>query len=117
MVLGTPTPRTPASIGDGLCVVAADGDQGVQLIGLEDLHAFLNAAFDLADVGARGAQDGAALVENAVDFFHRQRDGVVVEHAAPAFEEADKLVSIMGDAFFDDRMNHGIQTWAVSAAR
>jgi hypothetical protein len=71
-------------VGDGLRVVAADGDQRIQLVGLQDLDALLDAALDLADVGARGAQDRPTLDENPVYFFQGQRYGVVVQDTAPA---------------------------------
>ena len=104
-------------VGDGLRVVAADGDERIELVGFEDLNAFLDAALDLADVGARGAENGPAFDENAVHFFEGQLYGVVVEHAAPAVEEANELVTVMNDAFSHDRMNDRIQPRTVSAAR
>ena len=42
---------------DGLGVVAAEGDEGVELVGLQHLDALLDSAFDFADVGARGAEE------------------------------------------------------------
>jgi hypothetical protein len=104
-------------VGDGLRVVSAEGDESVDLVGLEHLDALLNAALDLADVGARSAQDGAALEEDAVDALQGQWGGFVLENAAPALEESDEFVAVVVDSLLYHRMNDGIQTRAVSAAR
>ena len=83
---------------DRLRVVAAEGDQRVDLVGLQNFLHLLDAAGNLLHVGARRVQDGAALQLDAVDVFQRQRNEVVVEHAAPAVEKADELIAIVVDA-------------------
>src|SRR5208337_511080 len=65
---------------DGLRVVAAEGDEGVDLVGLEDLLRLLDAAGNLLHVGARGVQDSAALQLNAVDVFQSKRNEIVIEN-------------------------------------
>ena len=119
MVLGTPT-RWHAVLAqeerDGLRVVAAEGDERVDLVGLENFLHLLDAAGNLLHVGARGVKDGAALQLNAVDGFEGERDEVVVEHAAPAVQEADELVAVVVDSLFHGRIDHSIQSGAVAAA-
>ena len=99
-----------------LRVVAAQGDEGIDLVGLENLLHFVNAAGNLFDVGARGVQDGAALQLDAVGVFQGERNKVVVEHAAPAVEKADELVSVVVDALFYSGINDRIQSGAIAAA-
>ena len=103
-------------VGDGLRIVTADGDQRIELVGLEDLDAFLDPALDFAHIGPRGTKNRAALDQNLVHFLQRQLHGVVVEDAAPAFQESDKLVAVVIDAFPYDRMNDRIQSGAIAAA-
>jgi len=52
---------------DGLCIVAAQCDESVNFVELENFLHLLNATGNLFDVGARGVKDGAALQLNAVD--------------------------------------------------
>ena len=100
---------------DGLRVVAAERNQRIDLVDLQDLLHLLDAAGNLLHVGARGVKDGAALELNAVGVFERKRNEVVVEHAAPAIEEADELVAVGLDALAHRRINHSIQSGAVAA--
>ena len=106
MVLGTPTAGHAVFAeeeGDGLRVVAAEGDEGVDLVELEDFLHLLDAAGNLLHVGARGVEDGAALQLDAVDVFKGERNEVVVEHAPPAIEEADEFVAVVVDALSEQR--------------
>ncbi len=59
---------------DGLGVVAAEGDERVNLVELENFLHLLDAAGNLFDVGARGVKDGAALQLDAVDLLKGQRN-------------------------------------------
>src|SRR5581483_1597695 len=102
--------------GDRLRVVAADGDEGVNLVAAQVLHAALQAAFALGRVGARGAQDGAAARQDAGHRLQVERHGLVFHHPAPAFHEADELVAVVEDAFANDGSYDGVQPGAVAAA-
>ena len=118
MVLGTPTLDAvfAQKEGDGLRIVAAEGDESVDLVGLEDFLHLLDAARDLLHVGARGVEDGAALQLDAIGVFKGERDEVVVEHAAPAVEKADEFVAVGLDSLAHGRVDHCIQAGAVAAA-
>ena len=103
MVLGTPTLGTPFSLRNKrhrLRVVAAQRYQRIDLVGLQNLLHFVDAAGNLFHVGARRVQNGAAPQLNAVGAFEGQRNPIVVEHAAPAVQKADKLIAIVLIPFF-----------------
>ena len=100
--------------GDGLGVVAAHGDEGVEFVSGNDFEAALEAAFDFFDVGAGGAKDGAAAVQDAGGGLEIKRQGAVVDHAAPAFEEADEFVTVVEDAFAHDGANDGVESRTIS---
>ena len=102
--------------GDRLGVVAAERDECIDLVDLEDFLHLVDAAWNLLHVGARGVKDGAALELDAVDVFKCERDEVVVEHAAPAVEEADEFVAVGLNSFAHRRIDDSIQAGAVSAA-
>ena len=61
-------------------------------------------------------KDGAALQLNAIGVFEGQRDEVVVEHTAPAVEEADELVAVGLNSLSHSGVDHRIQAGAVAAA-
>ena len=86
------------------------------LLSLENFLHLLDAAGNLLHVGARGVKDGAALELNAVGVLERERDEVVVEHAAPAVEKADELVAVGLDSLAHGRVDHSIQAGAIAAA-
>ena len=102
--------------GDGLGVVATKGDEGVELVALNDLEAGLEAAFNLLHVGARRAEDGATAMEDAAGGLEVEGHGAIVDDAAPAFKEADELVVVVQDALANDSSNDGVQAGTVSAA-
>ena len=101
---------------DRLRVVAAESDERVDLVGLEDFLHLVDAAGNLLHVGARGMQDGAALQLNAVNVFERERNEIVIENAAPAVQKADEFVAVVVDALSDGRINDRIQSGAIAAA-
>ena len=76
-------------------VVAADRDQHVDAALLQRREHALLAVLGLVDVRARGAEDRAALVQDAARVLARQLDRVVVEHALPALAEAEDLVAVV----------------------
>ena len=100
----------------GLRVVAAQGDQRVDLVGLQNLLNLLDATGNLLHVGARGVQDGAARQLDAVHVLQRERNEVVLQYALPAVEKADKLIAIVVDALAHNRVDYRIQPGAVAAA-
>jgi hypothetical protein len=74
------------------------------------------AVLGLVDVRARGAEDRAALVQDAARVLARQLDRVVVEHALPALAKAEDLVSVVVDPLADDSADDGVEAGAVAAA-
>src|SRR6185437_2965386 len=69
----------------------------------------------LGRIGARGAQDGAAAGQDAAHAGKIERLGLVLLHAAPAFQEADKFVFVMENALADHRTNNSVKPRAVTA--
>ena len=98
-------------------VVAADRDQHVDAALLQRREHPLLAVLGLVDVRARGAEDRAALVQDAARVLARQLDGVVVEHALPALAKAVQLVAVGVDPLANDSADDGVESGAVSAAR
>src|ERR1700689_3493413 len=61
-------------------------------------------------------QDGAAAQLDAVNILERERNEVVIEHTAPAVQEAKELVPVVVDALPHSRINDSIQSGAIAAA-
>ncbi len=80
----------------------------------DDGEAAFEAAFDFFDVGAGGAEDGAAALEDAGGGDEVEGHGAVVEDAAPAFEEADELVTVVEDAFAHYGADDGVESRTIS---
>ena len=99
-----------------LRVVAAQRNQRIDLVGLQNLLHLFDAAGNLLHVGARRVQDGAALQLDAVNILQSEGNELVVQHTAPAVEKADELIAIVVDALPHGRINHRIQSGAVAAA-
>ena len=97
-------------------VVAADRDQHVDAALLQRREHALLAVLGLVDVRARGAEDRAALVQDAARVLARQLDRVVVEHALPALAKAEDLVPVVVDPLADDSADDGVEAGAVAAA-
>ena len=97
-------------------VVAADRDEHVDAALLQRREHALLAVLGLVDVRARGAEDRAALVQDAARVLARQLDRVVVEHALPALAKAEDLVAVVVDPLADDSADDGIEAGAVAAA-
>src|SRR5206468_2462587 len=94
-------------------VVAADGDEGA------DVEAF-QVADDLLDlfvgrIGARGAEDRAAHVQDAGHALAIQRDEVAFDQPGPAVAKAEDFVAVEQRAA-RNRANHRIQSRAIAAA-
>ena len=119
MVLGTPTQGTPRSMSSSEmdCVSSPPRAMSASSLLLLDVgETLLEAAFDLLDVSARGAKDGAAALEDAAGGLEVERHRFVVDDAAPAFHEADELIAVVVDAFAHNGANDGVQAGAVSAS-
>ena len=97
-------------------IVAADGDQRVELVVLQRFHAARQSAFALGRVGSRGAQDGAAARQDAGDGLVIQRHRLVLQDAPPAFHKADKLVVVVQNTLAHDRPDHRIEPRTIAAA-
>ena len=117
IVFGTPTTgRSNSRVeprGDAERVLAADRDQGVEL--LESLAHLLDAAVDLVRIGAGGADDRAAAREDPRDLVRAERLEQVLDHAAPALAHADHLVAVRPRAP-RDRADDRVQAGTVAAA-
>src|ERR1700761_2944764 len=101
--------------GDGLRVVTTEGDEGVEVVFFDVGETLLEAAFNFFYVGARGAKDGAAAMEDTASGLKIERHGLVVDDAAPAFHEADELVAVEVNAFAHSGANNGVEAGAVAA--
>ena len=101
--------------GDAEGVLAADGDQRVDAVGLEVGLDLLDPAVDLERVGARRAQDRAAAGQDAANLVEPELARVVLERALPAVAEPDELVAVLADALADGSADHRIETGAVAA--
>src|SRR5262249_11502020 len=99
-------------------VVAADRDKGVELVAFPDREGAQDVVGRLVEIRPRGAQDGAALVDDLADVLHVEVDLVVVAEAGPAVHEADALPfrgPVMGEAG-DDAPDDGVEAGGVAAA-
>src|SRR5690242_17455549 len=101
---------------DGLGVVAAKRDERIELVALDGLQALFKAARHLLYVGARRAQNRAALLQDAGGRLQVQRHGDVVDDAAPTFHKADKLIAVVLNSLAHRGANDSVQTGAVAAA-
>ena len=97
-------------------VIAADGDQSLDLCFFRVVNAVFQAIRLLRGIGARSAQDGAAAGQNSAHAGEIQRHGFVFHQAAPAFEKADKFVLVVKATFAHHGADHRVQPWAIAAA-
>ena len=92
-------PGVGQSLGRRQGSLTADRDDRVDAkpvhVGLDDL----GAAAVFKGVGARSAQNGAALLRDTPDHDAGNIDDVTLQHTAPAVEESDELVAVDGNAF------------------
>jgi hypothetical protein len=98
-----------------LCIVATQGDEGIDFVGFQNFLDLLNAAGNFLHIGSRRVKNGAALQLDAVGVFQGERDKVVVQHAAPAVQEADEFIAIVVDSLLHGGVDHRIQSGAVTA--
>ncbi len=96
-------------------VLAADGDEGVDTVGLEVGGDLLDATIDLEGVGARRAQDGAATGQDAAHLGDAQLARHVLQWPAPSVAEADEVEAVVGDSLADDGPDDRIEPRAVTA--
>src|SRR6185437_12128418 len=104
-------------IGHALRIVSANRDQRVQLIALNGGDTLLYTARLFADVRTRGAQNGSSQLQDPRDALNRQRHRLVFQNTSPAFQEANKLIAVMKNAFAHSRTNHSVQAGTVPATR
>lgn len=102
-------------VGHGKGVVAADGDEGVEADFFENGTGHGVSLFVGAGVGARGAEHGAALVEDAGDVVRGHPKVVALEDSGPAIAKSLDLPA-QQRGFSDDGADGGVKTGTVSAA-
>ena len=97
-------------------VLAADGDQRVDAERVEGpAHALGARAVRLEGVGARGAEDRAAAVQDAAGAVGVQLEALALQHAGPPVGEPEEGVAVHVDALADDGTDDGVESGAVAA--
>src|SRR5690606_23721402 len=96
-------------------VLAADGDEGVDLPPPQGVLDAADAVLLVQRVGAGGAEDGAAAGQDAADGRYAEGDGAVLQRAPPAVPEAGEGVAVLLDALADDGPDDGVEAGAVAA--
>src|SRR5690606_18417936 len=76
-------------------VLAADGDEGVDLPPPQGVLDAADAVLLVQRVGAGGAEDGAAAGQDAADGRYAEGDGAVLQRAPPAVPEAGEGVAVL----------------------
>src|SRR5207249_2615770 len=104
------------ALGDAERVLAADRDQAVEAMLLERRAHVLESAFLLVGIRARGAEDGAAAVEDPARGLVREVDRIARHDAGPAVAEADELVVVGVEALADHSADDSVEAGAVAAA-
>ena len=99
-----------------LRVVAAQRDQRINLVELQNLSHLLDAARNLLHVGPRRMKNRAALQLDPVGVFESERNPVVIKYATPAIEKADELVAVGLNPLSNGSVNHRIQAGAIAAS-
>ena len=97
-------------------VVAAYGDEDLEIVTLKGGDALVHAVGLLGGIGARSAQNGAAARQDAADGRQVEHHGHIVNDSAPAFEKPHELVVVMNDALADDGADDGVEARAIAAA-
>ena len=116
------------AVGDGQGAVAADAGQRVQAQRADDVHRLLaaihgGALLALADVPGEGvgrvagAQDGAALHEQAGDVVRGQLAVLARDQALVAVQEADHVPAVVAGGRAHDGADHRVEAGGVAAAR
>ena len=103
-------------VGDPEGVLAADGDQRVDLQRLDGRPDPVQPAVDFVRVRPAGAEHRAAAGQQPTHGLDVERDDVGIHRAAPSVAEADEVVTVDLDALADDGTDDRIQARAVSAA-
>ena len=119
IVLGTPTVGKPASNSLRATPSVSSPPIGISTSmprSFERREHPLLAVLGLVDVRPRGAEDRAALVQDAARVRARQLDRVVLEHALPALAKAEDLVPVVVDPLADDSADDGVEAGTVAAA-
>ena len=103
------------AVGDAERVLAADGDQAVDVEALERRADGVDAVVALERVGPRGAEDRAAAGQDPARDVVGQRLAVAVQRAAPAVAEAEDLVAVVQRGLAHDRADDRVEAGAVAA--
>ena len=109
-------PGVGQALGRRQGALAADRDDGVDPVALEDALDVLDAAvLALERVRPAGAEDRAALLGDALDVLAAERDDVALDDTAPAVPEPDELVPVDRDALEDRSPDDRVESGAVAA--
>ena len=98
------------AVGNAHRIVAPDGNQRVERVALEVSPQPFHAVRVLERVGARGAQDGPAAVQDSGDALQIKRFEFVFEQAAPSFQDSKAFPAQqvgLADYGADDRIQAG----------
>ena len=106
--------RQPLGSSEG--AFSADGDEGVNTEAFHVLANRLSAVGALEGVCARGAQNGATLLRDALNVSAFEGHGVAVDDSAPTVTEADELFVVYLSAFEYYTANYGVEAGAVATA-
>ncbi len=119
MVFGTPTTLHHAIVlqlvGHPEGVLAADGDQRVDLERVDGRPDAIQPAFDFVRVRPARAEDRAAARQQPAYRLDVERNDVGVHGATPSVAESDEVVAVHLNALANDRTDHRIQPRAVPA--
>ncbi len=108
-------PRVVERRGGAERVLAADGDQPVDLEPVEVLPDPLDAPIGLERIGSRGAEDRPAAWEDPADRLDRELLVGALERPAPAVVKADDRVAEAVYPPAHDRADDGVQSGTVAA--
>ena len=98
------------------CIVAADGNQCVDLVLLNRGGASLNAVRTLRRVGARRTKNGSAARQNAAHRIQVQRHALVLDQAAPALQETHEFIVVVKHALAHNGADDRVQSRAIAPA-
>src|ERR1700756_297158 len=101
--------------GDRLSVVAAESNERVDFVDLQDFLDLLDSPWNLLYICARGMKDGAPLELNPVCLLQGQRNPLVVEYPPPAIKKSDEHVAVGLYSLSHGGIDHRVQAGAITA--
>ncbi len=97
-------------------VVAADGNQCVDLVLVNRGGTSINAVRTLRRVGARGAQNGSSAGQNSAHRIQVQHHALVFDQTAPALQETHEFIVIVKHALPHHGADDRVQPRAIAPA-